>query len=374
MADITNVTPPQELIYRLADRDNPDNMALTSFEEFRGYDDFVPVELVTSMTSQCLGSGETEIDALLEKRQTELHDMSVQLLQIPANPVSPNLNPTGYVSDLTYLKRPIVVQPVISAKRTINLQEYAQADISFDIVKKIEFAIAKEMLHGLGSLIKNVNTNLVTFLKAEASNNGGQGTFFPVTAPARRIPQAETQAFKKIQVNCIQDKFPMTQGSKVKVLASAEAMVMKNEYDELAAQNARNASIQLAPFDFFPSNSISVDNAVTDESLLLVMHEGGAGIKYWTPPMYAPAGYETFDKTLSVMDVPAGLIGNSPAMRVGVYMDRDILNSFGAAPFNTQMAYLNRTWNMIFFVFPVFFTPFSTNPNHKAIVQYVRDI
>lgn len=374
MADITNVTPPQELIYRLADRDNPDNMALTSFEEFRGYDDFTPVELVTEMTSKCLGSGEREIDDLLAKRQTELHNMSVQLLQIPANPVSANLNPTGYISDSTYLKRPIVVQPVISAKRTINLQEYAQADISFDIVKKVEFAIAKEMLHGLGSLIKNVNTNLVTFLKTEASNTGGQGTFFPVAAPARRIPQAETQAFKKIQVNSRLDKMPMTNGRMVKILASVEAMVLKNEYDELSTQNARNAASQLSPFDFRFSDSITVDNPNTDESLLLAMHEGGAGIKYWTPPMYAPAGYETFDKTLSVIDVPAGLLGNSPAMRVGVYMDRDILNSFGAAPFNTQMAYLNRTWNMIFFVFPVFFTPFSTNPNHKAIVQYVRDI
>lgn len=374
MADITNVTPPQELIARLADRTNPDNMALTSFEEFRGYNDFVPMELVTEMTSRCLGSGEQEIDDLLAKRQTELHDMSVQLLQVPANPVSANLNPTGYVSDLTYLKRPIVVQPVVAAKRTINLQEYAQADISFDIVRKIEFAIQKEMLHGLGSLLSTVNTQLVTYLKAQASNAGGQGTQFPVVGPARRIPAAETHAFKKIQTNCIRDKFPMTAGRRVKLLGSTEAMILKNEYDELATQNARNAAIQLTPFDFYFSNSINVDNALTDESISLAMHDGGAGIKFWTPPMYAPRGYETYDKTLSVIDVPAGLIGNSPAMKVGVYMDRDIINSFGAAPFNTQMAYLNRSWNMIFFVFPVFFSPFSTNPNHKAIVQYVRDL
>jgi hypothetical protein len=373
MADFTAVSPPQEMILRIADNTDVANSWWTNFEQFRGYKDFETLKLAMEMTSTCLGN-EAEVDALLQKRQSELHEQSYQLLQMPPIQTSNSLQNTGHISALTYRKETLAVENVIAAKRTVNFAEYQNSDIAsnFEQRDKLAYGIAKETLHAIYSILQTVQSRFVTFLRNSASIAGGQGRYFTPVAGSRRIGLLDEDVFKKVQANSVRDKFPITGGRKVKILGSVETMVLKNLYDKFSENNQRNDKMQLDAFDFRSTDSIDVLNAATDESTFFAMHEGAIGLKYYVPDVQTLPGYDVANKELSVITIPANFIPGLPEFKMGVFISKDMLNTF--ATDLTQLSYLNRTYDMIFFLFPVHFTAYSSDVNHRAIVSYIKDL
>lgn len=373
MANLVAVTPPQEIISRIADNTDLASSWLKEFEETRGYDDTEAIKLGMDMTATCLGGG-AEIDALLAKRQTENHVQSYQVLEMPTIQTSNNLQNTGHISALTYTKQPLVIQPVVAAKRTLNFAEYQNSDIasSFNQQDKLAYGLAKEMYHAIRSIVQKMQNDFVLFLRNSASNAGGQGKYFTPVAGSRRIPVLAEDVFMKITANSIRDKFPMTAGRKVKILGSVETMVLKNLYDKFAENNQKNDKLQLSPLDFIMSESVRVLDDLTDESTFFAMHEGACGIKHYIPDVKTLPGYDVANKELSVITIPANFVPGLPEFKLGMFLSKDMINNF--ATHNNQLSYLNGVYEIILFVFPVHFTAYSSNLNHKAIVSYTKDL